>query len=228
MTLLALFSFRGKETNTVWPSLEQLSKRALIRDQTRLSAITKSLSNKGWLTKKKRGFGRSNCYELSIPQYLRENPILDNQSNIECNTLSIFDSSTNSIFEPESNSKEHTNEQTTEQKDRKRKPKKLDFSEYGVSDQIVKAFQDHRKAIKKPLTEHALKLNLAEAAKAPIVLGISADDAINETIHAGWQGVNIDWLKNRRQAVNGSKPTPHSIEVTGDYMKDNPFLRPLK
>ena len=53
--LLALFSFRGNVTELVFPSLETLAERSLMKDKTRISKITTSLSKKGWLVKKKKG-----------------------------------------------------------------------------------------------------------------------------------------------------------------------------
>lgn len=68
--LLALFSFRGKNTDCVWPSVPKLAERALIRDFTRVSKITTSLAAKGWLTKNKRSFSLGNEYFLSVPEEL--------------------------------------------------------------------------------------------------------------------------------------------------------------
>tara|TARA_R110002072_G_scaffold298960_1_gene473686 strand:+ start:4045 stop:4899 length:855 start_codon:yes stop_codon:yes gene_type:complete len=68
--LLALFSFRGKNTDCVWPSVPKLAERSLIRDFTRVSKITTALAEKGWLTKNKRSFSLGNEYFLSVPDEL--------------------------------------------------------------------------------------------------------------------------------------------------------------
>jgi len=65
--LLALFSFRGKNTNTVWPSLPALGALALVNDPARVSKLTTSLAAKGWLTKRKKGFTGCNEYALMVP-----------------------------------------------------------------------------------------------------------------------------------------------------------------
>ena len=65
--LLALFSFRGKDTNTVWPALPALGKVALVNDPARVSKLTSSLAEKGWLTKRKKGFTGCNEYHLTVP-----------------------------------------------------------------------------------------------------------------------------------------------------------------
>ena len=68
--LLALFSYRGKVTELVFPSLEALSERSNISDKTRVSKITTSLAKKGWLTKKKKGFTGCNQYTMCMPERL--------------------------------------------------------------------------------------------------------------------------------------------------------------
>ena len=65
--LIALFSYRGKNTNTVWPSREKLSKRCGIRVTT-ISLITTELVKLGWLVKTgKGGFSKSTRYEITVP-----------------------------------------------------------------------------------------------------------------------------------------------------------------
>lgn len=70
--LLALFSFRDKTTDTVWPSLEALAERAGFRDPTQVSKVTRSLADKGWLEKRKRGFSGGNAYSLKVPEGVDE------------------------------------------------------------------------------------------------------------------------------------------------------------
>lgn len=65
--LLSLYSFRNKNADTVWPSIEAIAERSNIADKTRISKITTSLSKKGWLTKKRRGFTGGNSYSLTVP-----------------------------------------------------------------------------------------------------------------------------------------------------------------
>lgn len=113
--LLSLFSFRGKNTNTVWPSLIALSERANIKDHTRISKITQSLSDKGWLTKKKRGFTGGNEYSLTAPSNLDSDTNLEPESNMVEDTNSNLDSGTNSNLDSDTKYKEQTIEHTNEQ-----------------------------------------------------------------------------------------------------------------
>jgi predicted transcriptional regulator len=65
--LIALLSFRGKNTNTVWPSREKLSQRCNL-PVTRISQTTSELVDLGWLTKDgKGGFSKSTRYQITVP-----------------------------------------------------------------------------------------------------------------------------------------------------------------
>ena len=129
--LLALYSFRGKNTNTVWPKLETLANRANLKDQTRVSKITRSLASKGWLTKKKRGFTGGNEYTLTVPveaqgslveasSNLDSDTKLDGKTILDSNTKSNLDSGTKSNLDSDAKNKEQTIDQTIEQGSRKR------------------------------------------------------------------------------------------------------------
>lgn len=135
--LWALFSFRGKNTDCVWPSLIKLGERAQIQDVTRISKITSSLAKKGWLTKKKRSFRQGNEYRLTMPEELAnldseanledEKPGKTSESNLDSNAnlakqskmkqgdISNLDSETKPNLDSETKPIEQTTEQTTEQ-----------------------------------------------------------------------------------------------------------------
>ena len=95
--LLALFSYRGKVTELVFPSLDALSERSNIKDKTRVSKITTSLAKKGWLTKKKKGFTGCNQYTMCMPERLTNLDLetkLAPQTKLDANTNSNLDSDT--------------------------------------------------------------------------------------------------------------------------------------
>lgn len=82
----------------------------------------------------------------------------------------------------------------------KAKPTQLDLSNLPseVSTEAVQGFIEHRKALKKPLTQRALNLNVNEALRAAErIPDLTADQALDETVLAGWQGVKADWLARR-------------------------------
>ncbi len=116
--LLALFSFRGKDTNTVWPSLPVLGAIALVNDPARVSKLTSSLAEKGWLTKRKKGFTGCNEYALMVPpeavseavEPLAADANLAPETKLERRAKSNLVSQTKSNLVPETKYKEHTSE----------------------------------------------------------------------------------------------------------------------
>lgn len=69
--LVALYSFRDKNADTVWPKTESLAERARIKDTTQISKVTTRLERKGWLTKaSKMGFHGPKRYVMTIPDRL--------------------------------------------------------------------------------------------------------------------------------------------------------------
>lgn len=91
----------------------------------------------------------------------------------------------------------------------KAKPTQLDLSNLpdDVTAEAVQGFIEHRKALKKPLTQRALVLNVNEALRAAErIPDLTADQALDETVLAGWQGVKADWLARRL----GSQQRPGS------------------
>lgn len=142
--LLALHSFRDKNANTVWPKVDSIAERANLKDRTRVSKLTSSLAEKGWCTKKKRGFTGGNEYTLTFPDRLSNldseatlddaatldggaklygdaNSNLDGaatlagESNLDPATASNLDSDTTSNLDSAATYKEQTIEQTNEQ-----------------------------------------------------------------------------------------------------------------
>lgn len=107
--LFGLYSYRGKNTNTVWPSTSNLAKRVGIEDVTRISKITTSLQKKGWLKKRKMGFDKPNQYELCVPEIepsnLDKTTNLDESSNLDENALSNLDEYTKSNLDESANLK---------------------------------------------------------------------------------------------------------------------------
>lgn len=126
--LLALYSFRNKNADTVWPSVDSIGERAGIKDRTRVSKITKSLADKGWLSKKKRGFTGGNEYALFVPEFaenalsnldsettLEQEATLDGKSKMDGDTSSNVVPETTSNLDSETTYKEQQIEQQNEQ-----------------------------------------------------------------------------------------------------------------
>jgi hypothetical protein len=111
--LIALYSFRGKSTNLVYPKRATLSKRCGYSERT-ISRITTELEKAGWLVKEGSG-GRSapSHYTLTVPD-------LETVSEVETvsdsDIKTVPEPSTKTVSEPD-RGKEHTNEHTNEQKE---------------------------------------------------------------------------------------------------------------
>ena len=70
--LASLYSFRNQKSDLCFPSLKTIASRCGINDATKISKITKSLENKGFVKKSKSKFGGTNSYEVLIPDSLIE------------------------------------------------------------------------------------------------------------------------------------------------------------
>lgn len=164
--LLALFSFRGKTTELVWPSTEEIAGRANIKDKTWISKLTKSLSEKGWLEKRKRGFTGGNEYKLKLPARFCEDasPNLDSEPKLGANTNSNLGSQSNSNLDSEPKCNEQTIEQTNEQTIKKITKKNLALDVF----EFWKETMNHTKA---KLDDKRLKLITKS-----LDLGYTADD----------------------------------------------------
>lgn len=60
--------------------------------------------------------------------------------------------------------------------------------------EILEAFNDHRKKIKKPMSEHAKHLILKKLSKRPT----DAVEALEMAIEAGWAGFEWEWFDKRK------------------------------
>jgi len=98
--LLALFSFRNKVSDTVWPGIKSLAERSNIKDHTRVSKLTTSLAEKGWLTKKKKSFTGGNEYTLIVPE---QESNLDSHTKLDADTNSNLDSRANTNLDSDAN-----------------------------------------------------------------------------------------------------------------------------
>ena len=71
LVLLGLYSFHNHKTDSpVFPSRSALAKRSDLNNTTRVSELTNGLAQKGWITKKRKGFTNRIDYRLHIPPYV--------------------------------------------------------------------------------------------------------------------------------------------------------------
>ena len=80
-----------------------------------------------------------------------------------------------------------------------KKQNRIDFSEFEdrVDLETLRAFADHRKAMRKPLTQRALRSVVKKAIEAAEQVGITIDQAFDEALASGWLKVEAEWLINR-------------------------------
>jgi len=112
--LIALFSFRNKTTNTVFPSRQVLAERTGLHVNN-ISTTTTELAELGWLVKLgKGGFSKATRYELQVPDFLDSKPHVEEQTTLaELTTVTLAESATVTLAES-TRGKEHTNKHTNE------------------------------------------------------------------------------------------------------------------
>ncbi|MGI0120173.1 replication protein [Zooshikella sp. RANM57] len=156
------------------------------------------------------------CYKTSekVPQKLAENR---QQQNIKYNNPKYN-------ITPLNPPKGQTNKKSKPAKPKREKSTTIDLSNLPdcISEEAAKSFIEHRKAMKAPLTQRAFELAIAEALKGPEI-GITPEQALDETMLAGWKGVKIGWLQRRlctlqrggqQQATSGQS---NWIDDLGDF-----------
>lgn len=198
--LIALLSFRSKSTNVVWPSRELLSERCGL-PITRISEITSSLCQLGWLEKTgKGGFSKSTRYTVTVPNVIKTTvtepvTVTDLVTVTEPVTSTVTESVTITVTETVTG-KEQTIEQTIEQTNNIRAKKAATKPEKpeDVDDQIWNDFMVVRKAKKAPITETAIKHLRKEAEKA----GVTLSYAIQECVTRGWQSFKASWFADKK------------------------------
>lgn len=218
--LLALYSFRDKNANTVWPSLESIAERAGIADKTQVSKVTGKLELRGLITKRKRGFTGGNVYgfaKLDESSNLEESSKMDKSNNLDRKHKPNLDESSNSNLDKSSKCKELTKELTIELTNKNTTPRKRDESvsvdyliSVGCDAQVAKDWLAIRKSKKLPLTATALKTIQSEADKA----GVTLANAIEIAASNSWAGFKASWLQN--QAAQEAKQPESFIAIHTD------------
>lgn len=191
--LIALLTFRNRNTDTCCPRRELIAERCGYNLNS-VSRATAQLVELGWLTKTGAG-GRSSPshYKITVPETLS---YPETVSDPDTKTLS--DPDTQTLSDPE-RGKEQTNKQTRGQSARVNGHgrKELPCPE-GVSPEVWADFLRHRKNLKAPLTATAWR-RMAPELEAAAREGWDRDDALAEAMAAGWRGLKADWLRNRCQ-----------------------------
>lgn len=83
----------------------------------------------------------------------------------------------------------------------------LDELPEGITKQTAKDFIDHRKALKKPLTQKAFELAMNSAINC---VGVTPAQAIDICIERGWQTPRPEWIANH---LNSSRSNHQSNDI---------------
>ena len=115
--LVALFSFRNRDTNTVWPSRNAIAERSGMHPSN-ISTTTTELVGLGWLSKEGMGgFSKSSRYTITTPDL---ETVADSTTVAEPTT--VADSATRMRIAAPATRKEQTIEQTKGESARKLAP----------------------------------------------------------------------------------------------------------
>ena len=170
--LLALYSFRNKNTDLVYPSREAVTKRCGIRPNS-ISTTTSELVKLGWL--EKTGMEGRKAYRVTVP----------NLSTLQ-ESCTLQESSTSKLQESCSH-KNTIEENPTKNPPTPQLPEWLDLETWDE-------FKKHRKKIKKPMTEFAEKKMLIKLGKLKDQ-GHDPTKLLEEVIINGWQGIVVPETK---------------------------------
>ena len=200
--LLALFSYRGRLTENVWPTREQIGERANIKDLAAIGKRTSSLAKKGWLIKFKKGFSGHMTYTMQFP--VRLETVVDTigqplEVKSTSNALEVKSTSQTRLNPPP-----HTrHDLPTALNTPINKPIKqtiynkitLDPSDPLID--LYKEFIDYRIGLKHPLTQQMFNRFLGVVQGCCDELGKTPEWVIMETIDAGWRSCKPERLRNR-------------------------------
>ena len=220
--LLSLYSFRRKNTDTVWPTRETLSARCGYAPSV-ISRVTAQLAELGWLVKDGAGGrGHSTRYQLTVPEHLETvtNPVTvetpETVTKPETVTTAETVTGQETVTDPETvtesvdkrlpnrslngdrtghPSKENRSRTDQEQKNiRASKPRSPVPVVDDVDPDTYRDFLAVRNAKRAPLTATALAGLRREAAKA----GMSLQDAMAMCCERGWVSLRSAWPEVQR------------------------------
>lgn len=223
--LIALLSFRAKNTDLVWPGRDALGERAGGMHPANVSKATSALVKLGWLEKDGNG-GRSQscCYRIIVPNL--ENLSIDEPETVADSATSpietvadsarvsektvadsathppetVAESATKTVADS-ARGKEQTSEHTN--KSNRQGARGL-LSQRGVSGQLADAWIKVRLAKRLAITELGLDAIQREAEKA----GLTFVQAITICCEEGWGGFKAHWERGGKdsQSKGGAPP----------------------
>lgn len=191
--LIALFSFRNKVTNTVWPSRAAIAERTGMHPSN-ISSATTALANLGWLLKAGLGgHSKATRYTLCVPELedtrtVAPSATVAEQATVAHSATSTVAASATPPVADQATRKEQSIEQSKEQ----RKSRVAAPSKPGeVSDQTWNDWLQLRKAKRAPVTDTVVDGARKEADKA----GLTLEVFLKIWCMRGSQGMQAEWIK---------------------------------
>lgn len=228
--LVALFSFRNKVTNTVWPSRAAIAERTGMHPSN-ISSATTALVNLGWLVKEGNGgHSKATRYTLCVPDLVKPETVAhsatvaDSATVARSATQTVADSATPPLADSATR-KEQSIEQSIEQKNTARARSAAIAKPDGVSQQTWLDFLQQRKRQRAEVTQTALNGIAREAALA----GYTLEQALVTCCTNGWRGFKAAWVAPKMPSgfsgqPNGLTETPYQRAARQRVEEMNPAV----
>lgn len=212
--LIALYTFRNRNTEMAHPTREEIRERTGMA-LSKISTATSDLERLGWLTKVGNG-GRSKAtrYRVHVPETVTEQEtvtgsakngyrfgnetITESGRGIEQTIHTKEQTNSVSAYAPTTPPSKSSPAAKPKNEPKPAKPAGIAQPD-GVCQQVWADFLQVRKAKRSPLTATALAGIEREAAKA----GIGLQQALEVCCESGWAGFRADWFANRGQGSSG-------------------------
>lgn len=219
--LVALFSFRNKVTNTVWPSRAAIAERTGMHPSN-ISSATTALVSLGWLQKEGTGgHSKSTRYTLCVPDLVKPTTVAQQATVAESATVAqsatptVAHSATPPLADSatrKEQSIEHTNEQKNTARARLTVPEKPD----GVTDQTWSDWLQLRKTLKAAVSQTAVDGIAREARRA----GYTLEQALVTCCTNGWRGFKAEWVQRGQQQMPAQRQQQSFAQQDRDAAMD--------
>ena len=217
--LIALFSFRNKVTNTVWPSRAAIAERTGMHPSN-ISSATTALVNLGWLTKDGvGGFSKATRYTLCVPDFSTQTTVAQQATVADAATVAqsaiqtVAERATQTVAD-QTTRKEQSIEQSIEQSKSKRVTAQsrspVPSRPNEVTEQTWSDWLALRKAKRAPVSDTVVAMAQREADKA----GLTLEAFLQIWCMRGSQGMQADWIKPaelQQYRPNKRTPTPENF-----------------
>lgn len=223
----------ASDSGECWPSYQHVAEQCEMDRRTAMRHI-KKLEKDGFLRvikrRKDKLQNQSNVYQLS----LEKGSVTESLGGSVTESLG---SVTKSLGGSVTKSPRTSHSFEPLKKNKQKKVQSIDFSEaLGLaSESSLRNWIEHRKAIKKPMSQRAFDLSIQNFVKIGNELSLEVftlqdgalvlpvDQLIDYTIEAGWQSVKAEWIRNREtsnQQQTGSRASYPAALTADDLAGD--------